>query len=146
MNQNICEGFTKDQVVDLSGMLSIKELGALLEKARLLVCVDSLPFHLASALKIPVVAAFGPTSEKTWAAWRNPQARVVVQDYTCRPCYMPGCAHKGVSDCLETMPAELMIQKIQTIHISEEVHNKQLKIIKVIIPKVHNKTNQPTLR
>jgi heptosyltransferase-3 len=113
MNQALAEGFSKEQVIDLSGKLSLKELGALLEKTHLLVCVDSLPLHLASALKVPVVAMFGPTSDKTWAPWRNPFAKIVTQDYTCRPCYMPGCAHRGVSDCLETMSPALIIESIE---------------------------------
>lgn len=119
MNQHIAQGFQEKEVVDLSGKLSLKELGALLQQAQLLICVDSLPVHLASALKIPVVAVFGPTSEKTWAPWRNPRARVVAQDFTCRPCYMPGCAHKGVSDCLETMPASKIIETIEVMLKSE---------------------------
>ena len=115
MNAEIAEGFCTKQVIDLSGQMTLKELGALLMQAHLLVCVDSLPLHLASALKVPVLALFGPTSEKTWAPWRNPKARVIAQDYTCRPCYMPGCAHKGVSDCLETMSAAWIIEHIQAM-------------------------------
>jgi len=39
-----------------------------------------------------------------------------------------------------------MIQKIQTIHIKEVVHNKQQKITKAIIQKVFNKINKTMLR
>lgn len=119
MNQQIAQRFSSKEVIDLSGKISLKELAALIQKASLLICVDSLPLHLASALKAPVVAVFGPTSEKTWAPWRNPQARVVAQDFTCRPCYMPGCAHQGVSDCLETMPASKITETIEVMLKSE---------------------------
>jgi heptosyltransferase-1 len=41
--------------------LSITELIALTRRARLFVGGDTGPMHLAAALKIPVVAIFGPT-------------------------------------------------------------------------------------
>lgn len=89
--------------LDLSGKISLKELGALIEGALLLVCVDSVPLHIASALKAKVVAIFGPTSEIRWAPWQNPHAEVVFQNLPCRPCYRKGCADSGKSDCLLTL-------------------------------------------
>jgi len=115
MNHEIAEGFSQDRLLNLTGMVSIKELGALIDLSRLLICVDSLPLHLASALKSKVLAVFGPTSEKTWAPWKNPNARILFQDYTCRPCYMPGCANSKKSDCLETFPAKLLIREIESL-------------------------------
>lgn len=42
--------------VNAAGALSLGELGALISKARLLVCNDSAPMHIASALGTPTVA------------------------------------------------------------------------------------------
>jgi heptosyltransferase-3 len=93
-------------VIDLSGSLDLKELGALIELSELLVCVDSVPFHIASALKKRVVALFGPTSEITWGPWRNPYARVVTKKMSCRPCYQDGCGGSKMSDCLVTLSVQ----------------------------------------
>jgi heptosyltransferase-3 len=89
---------------DLAGRLDLKEFGALVEAASAVVCVDSLPLHLASALQRPCVALFGPSSELAWGPWRNPRALVVAREYSCRPCGLDGCGGSKVSDCLVTLP------------------------------------------
>lgn len=103
MAAKICEDLA---VINLAGEVTLKELGALIQKAELLICVDSLPFHLASALKKPVVALFGPTSDQTWGPWRNPHALVVASPFSCRPCYLDGCGGSKRSDCLEALSVE----------------------------------------
>ena len=90
----------------------MKELGALIEASELLISVDSVPFHIANALKKRVVAIFGPTSEVTWGAWRNPKAEIVAQKLSCRPCYQDGCGGSKVSDCLETLPVAAVLKSI----------------------------------
>ena len=102
-------------VIDLSGKISLKELGAVIEKAKLLFTVDSVPLHLASALKKPTVVVFGPTCDQNWGPWRNPESRVVTLPMSCRPCYRPGCGGSGVSDCLTELPAKLIIDSIHTL-------------------------------
>ncbi len=106
MNQRIKEKLSdRTNVLDLSGSISLKELGALIDLSQILLCVDSVPLHIASALKATVVALFGPSSEKTWAPWLNPFAIIVKEDsFPCRPCFMPGCGGSGKSDCLVSMP------------------------------------------
>ncbi len=101
MVEEIIKGFS---VLNLAGKISLKELAALIQGAKALICVDSAPLHMASALKVPTVALFGPSSEKTWGPWRNDQARVVVESMSCRPCYQDGCGGSKVSDCLHSLP------------------------------------------
>ncbi len=91
-------------VLNLAGKLSLQELGALIESSETLVCVDSLAFHIASALKKKVIALFGPTSDLTWGAWRNPRAKVLKSPLSCLPCGMDGCGGSKRSDCLESIP------------------------------------------
>ncbi|HSX25956.1 MAG TPA: putative lipopolysaccharide heptosyltransferase III [Chlamydiales bacterium] len=102
-------------VVNLAGQISLKELGALIQLSDFLVCVDSVPFHMASALKKGVVAIWGPTSEVTWGPWRNPNARVVAQNYSCRPCYQDGCGGSKMSDCLFTLPVAQVMKAIDDL-------------------------------
>ncbi len=99
-------------ILNLGGEISLKELGALIEASELLVCVDSVPFHMANALKKKVVALFGPTSEVTWGPWRNRQAHVIAQRWSCRPCYQDGCGGSKVSDCLESLSVDLVYNTI----------------------------------
>ncbi len=90
-------------VLNLAGKISLKELAALIQKAKALICVDSVPLHIASALKTPAVVLFGPTSDVTWGPWQHPQARVVAEPMSCRPCYQDGCGGSKVSDCLQQL-------------------------------------------
>lgn len=124
MNEKIMMLASGVPLCHLGGKISLKELGALIDLSKLLICVDSVPMHMASALKAPVVALFGPTSEKTWSPWRNPHAKVITQDYSCRPCYMPGCGGSGKSDCLETLSSRKICHEVETMLASQQVFEK----------------------
>jgi heptosyltransferase-3 len=115
MNEKILSLVPEASVYHLGGKTSLKELAALIDFAKLLICVDSVPMHMASALKAPVLAIFGPTSEKTWAPWRNPFAKVIIPENSCRPCYMPGCGGSGKSDCLDSLHPRKLCQEIDAM-------------------------------
>jgi len=93
------------KTVDLGGRLSLRELAALTSRARLFVGVDSAPMHIASAMRTPAVALFGPSSEIAWGP-RQDHHRVVVSSHPCRPCGLDGCGGGKVSECLTTLPVE----------------------------------------
>ncbi len=117
MVREICSGLN---ALNLAGQISLSELAALVQLSDQLLCVDSLPLHIASALKKPVTVLFGPTSDITWGPWRNPHAKVVTQPFSCRPCYQDGCGGSKVSDCLSTLPVETVLNHLlQTKFISE---------------------------
>jgi heptosyltransferase III len=102
-------------VVNCAGKLTLKELAALIQMSKALICVDSVPLHIASALKTPVVTMFGPTSEQNWGPWMHSKARVVAQKLSCRPCYQDGCAGSKMSDCLFTMPQNMILSALDEI-------------------------------
>jgi heptosyltransferase-3 len=91
--------------LDLSGRLSIKELGALAARARAFVGVDSMPMHLAAAMGTPTVALFGPSGEDEWRPWRVAH-RIVASSHPCRPCGNDGCGGGKVSECLTTLAVD----------------------------------------
>jgi heptosyltransferase-3 len=98
-------GRTRAQVVNLAGRLSIKELVALIARARLSICVDSMPMHVASAVGTPVVALFGPSGDIEWGPWRV-RSEVVTSGHACRPCGNDGCGGGKVSECLTTLEVQ----------------------------------------
>lgn len=114
MVETIAEGLNVDV---FAGKTTLKELGALILLSELLICVDSVPLHMASALKSPVVALFGPTSDVTWGPWMNPKARIVSQNFSCRPCYMDGCGGSKYSDCLQTLPVSRVLSSIASLNL-----------------------------
>lgn len=116
MNQHILSTLPiSSSIWDLSGKLSMKEFAALLKIASLLITIDSFPLHLASALRIPVVAAFGPTSDITWSPWRHSQSQIVSAHAPCRPCYMAGCGGSRRSACLEQISVDMLIEAIHKV-------------------------------
>ncbi len=100
MCHEICERVPHVPVINLGGKMTLKGLAALIQEAKALICVDSVPLHMASALKTPVVALFGPTSELNWGPWMHRQAKVVAAKLPCRPCFLDGCGGSKKSDCL----------------------------------------------
>lgn len=116
--QEILKDLPPDAVLDLGGKITLKELGALIDMSRCLICVDSVPLHMASALKAPVVAFFGPSSEQNWGPWQHPKAKVVAQAFPCRPCFMDGCGGSKRSECLYTLTVEQVEQALASLNLS----------------------------
>jgi heptosyltransferase-3 len=104
----------KTKPLDLSGQLSIKELGALTARARLFIGVDSMPMHLAAAMRTPAVALFGPSGEQEWRPWRVAH-RVVASNHPCRPCGNDGCGGGKVSECLTTLEVTEVLAAAQEL-------------------------------
>ena len=102
-------------IINIAGKLSLKELSAFIAYAKALVCVDSLPLHIASAVKTPVVVVFGPTSEINWGPWMHPQARIITSGHSCRPCYQDGCGGSKRSDCLLSLSPERIVQELHKV-------------------------------
>jgi heptosyltransferase-3 len=101
-------------VVDLCGKLNLKELAALIARARVFMGVDSAPLHMASAMGTPAVVLFGPSGEKEWGPWQIP-SRVVVSAHSCRPCGFNGCGGSNRSDCLEVIPVERVLAAVDEL-------------------------------
>lgn len=104
-------------VVDFTGQLNLKQLGALIADAKLWFGLDSAPMHMAAALGTPTVAIFGPTGENKWAPWMVPHRVVASPEYGCRPCFRAGCGDGRVSDCLVNLPVEPALNAIRELSI-----------------------------
>jgi heptosyltransferase-3 len=100
---------------DLSGKLTLKQLGALTRGAKLFVGVDSAPMHIASAMQTPVVVLFGPSGEFNWGPWQVPHRVVASNDHLCRPCGNDGCGGGKISECLSTLPVSAVLQAIHAL-------------------------------
>jgi heptosyltransferase-3 len=94
--------------INLVGRLSLKELGALIARARLFFGMDSAPMHLAAAVNTPAVALFGPSGVFNWGPWGAGHL-VIKQDWECLPCGRDGCEGSKISRCLiELIPEEVL--------------------------------------
>lgn len=89
--------------VVLAGQTSLEELAETIATARLLVCTDTGPAHLATAFHTPSVVLFGPTSPAHWGPPRGGPHRVLWRGTTGDPngsAIHPGLAEISVAEVL----------------------------------------------
>jgi heptosyltransferase-2 len=93
---------------DLS-LLPVDALAAAIARVRLLVACDSGPVHLANAVGTPVLALFGPTSDRRW----GPAApgRALSLGLACAPCSNHGSdvCPEGHHRCMEDLAPEAVL-------------------------------------
>ncbi|MDR1684951.1 MAG: glycosyltransferase family 9 protein [Desulfovibrio sp.] len=101
---------------DLSNASSLRELCALLSLCRALVCSDSGPMHLASAVGTPIIALFGPTTRE-WGFYPAGERDIVLEkDLPCRPCSLHGesaCPYD--CRCLTSISPEEILAAVQRV-------------------------------
>lgn len=78
----------KNKPLNATGKISLLGTTALLEKSQLLICNNSGPMHIATALRIPTVSISGPVDSRIHGPWG--QNHIVLQkELECNPCYYP---------------------------------------------------------
>ena len=84
-------------MIDLSGRLTLGELGAALEAAAVVICNNSGPAHVAAALGVSIVDLYALTNPQH-TPWQT-RARVLNKDVPCKYCYRSICP-EGHHGCL----------------------------------------------
>jgi ADP-heptose:LPS heptosyltransferase len=102
----------------LAGKLVLSELGALIERADLLISNNTAPAHIAAALGTPVVDLYALTNPQH-TPWRVP-SRVLFHDVPCRNCYKSICP-LGHHDCLRGVAPERVAQAARDLLMTREV-------------------------
>lgn len=129
--EGLCSELPED-TVNLAGKVSLAQLARIISGARCFVGPDTGITHLASAVRVPVIALYGPTNPVKWAPWpcdytetTNPYHQVgdqrvsnvyLVQGQAeCVPCDQEGCdRHRGSrSRCLDQLPVQRVENSIR---------------------------------
>jgi heptosyltransferase-3 len=97
---------------------SLKDTAALFNLADLVVTIDSMSTHLASAVKTPVISIFGPTNEKNWGPWKGKFKVISMSNndseiFACRPCLRAGCEGSKVSQCLVQLDPKMIVRSVR---------------------------------
>ncbi len=97
------------------------QTAALLQQCRLLLSNDSGLMHMATALKTPVIAMFGPTVQEFGFYPFHAQARVVSTKLPCRPCSSKGSLRcpKGHHQCMLNISTEQVLAVAQQMWVGE---------------------------
>jgi lipopolysaccharide heptosyltransferase II len=101
-------------VHDVSGRLTVGELGALIAGAGLLISNNSGPVHLAAALGTPVVDLYALTNPQH-TPWQVP-SRVLFHDVPCRYCMKNVCPQQHHACLRRVTPGEIAEAALQLLH------------------------------
>lgn len=81
-------------VVNLAGGTTLRQLAEIFRVLQLAVGADSGPMHIASAVGLPVISLWGPTSPRRSAPYKN-EHLVLQSAIGCAPCYRRTCPGLG---------------------------------------------------
>ncbi len=92
--------------------LTIRQVAALMQRARLVITNDSASLHVATAMQTPVVSLFGPTDPRKYGP-RGPRDRVIRRRLFCSPCEQPLCRFNH--ECMRFVSVEEVYDAAQHI-------------------------------
>ncbi|MBI4666712.1 MAG: glycosyltransferase family 9 protein [Nitrospinae bacterium] len=96
----------KGAAIDLSGAFSARELMGVIAEASGLVCNDSAPMHMASAVGTKVAALFGPSKSVETGPY-GVKSKVVERDFPCRfTCDENRCLFARHNACMKDITVE----------------------------------------
>ena len=101
--------------INLAGKISLRLLGGMIERFNLFICNDSAPLHIASALKIPTVAIFGPSKNGETGPYGNFH-KVVEKNFPCRYiCDDNTCHHERFHACMNDITVENVLEAAKAV-------------------------------
>ena len=106
----------------MTNNFSLEDTAALYSLAHLVLTIDSMSTHLASATQTPVISIFGPSNEKNWGPWGGKHRVIALTSkdaptFACRPCGQDGCEGSKISQCLVQMnPSMIIHEALKILH------------------------------
>jgi heptosyltransferase-2 len=97
----------------ISLTLPLAQFAAVVSRCQLFLCNDSGPMHVAAALKVPVVAVFGPQRPEWFGPLGEGHKVVIREDIWCRPCG-DQCRWKEPY-CMSLISVEQVIQEVEIL-------------------------------
>jgi heptosyltransferase I len=107
LGRRICEE-AGPRALNLAGRLTLPTMVAWVRRCALMITNDTGPMHVAAALKVPVVALFGPTAPAHTGPYGQLDS-VLRLDLACSPCQTPTCHFEEPMACLRRLPVSLAL-------------------------------------
>jgi ADP-heptose:LPS heptosyltransferase len=108
LNEEI-KGMAKSRIVDLTSMLDIKELAALLKKSAVFIANEAGPMHIATALGVPSVAILGPTDPARTGPFGK-GTTIIQHKVECQPCRERSCKKRT---CMELVTVDEVFSTVK---------------------------------
>ncbi|OGW81137.1 MAG: hypothetical protein A3G33_10080 [Omnitrophica bacterium RIFCSPLOWO2_12_FULL_44_17] len=106
------------RVFNFCGQIPIRASAAIMKHAKLVLANDGGIVHLASALKVPVVAIYGPVDHNVYGPYpKNPLSLAIYHpSLSCRPCYRKMRYQSGCCsvECLKSLSPEYVFSVIKS--------------------------------
>ena len=117
-----------ENIFNWIGQTSIEEYIALSGLSQGYIGMDTLNMHIAAAQNKRVFAIFGPTILSMWSPWYNKLQRSATIDMPkqtygditifqanmpCVACGKAGCNNKGISECLDNIVPQVIINEVE---------------------------------
>jgi len=104
---------TKSKPANFIGKTDILQLAALVQKCKVFLTPDSAPLHVATAMQVPVIALFGPTSSRRHIP---PAKKIIILEkkLACAPCYSSRCRILTHA-CMRDITPETVMQEIESL-------------------------------
>lgn len=121
MLEQIAQGMTSPPLLITD--MTIGQMAALLQRAKLVLGVDSGPLHLAVAQGTPTIRIFGPTDPRIFGPWGTPERNVVIAStHRCPTCPSIPCGRLDFRPedllehpCVRLVPEQQVEDAIKTI-------------------------------
>jgi ADP-heptose:LPS heptosyltransferase len=110
------EGLDPNRFIQVKGF-SLLQVASVMEGCRLFIGNDSGVSHLASALRIPTIALFGPTDPRVWSP-RGEKVWVVKKETPCSPCTRERLFQCVDSECLRKIEIEDVLEGIERLGVA----------------------------
>ena len=107
------KSMAKVPICDLTGLTTLAEFKTICGLAQFGVGCDSGPLHIASAVGLPVVSVWGPTSPIRSRPYGNSQ-NVIQSPIGCRGCYQRVCPGLG-GVCLEEIGEDIVLAMLDRV-------------------------------
>lgn len=103
-----------ENVINLTGKTSVKELIALISMLNLMISNDSGLIHIAAAFDIEVIVIFGPTVPGMGFTPYGDKHRIIDVPLKCRPCGLHGSKScpEGHFKCMIEIPVDIVKNEV----------------------------------
>ena len=102
-------------IPSLVGKCTLMELAAVMDRCDALVTGDTGPMHIAVAMRLPVVALFGPANPVRTGPYA-PDAVVLQEPRECQPCYARHCKFgEEPAPCMLDLSVERVVEEVEKI-------------------------------
>ncbi len=103
----------KTETTYLAPKTNLLQMAAMISKCTFVICNDSGPMHIAAALKVPVLALFGPTDPELQGPFGEKHEWINLLELDCIKCNLLECPKNH--ECFLQLPIRHIMEKVDSL-------------------------------